>query len=90
MIGGLSDRFKMEYDELNGLYKASVLLKQSYYNYLYVLKDQEGKLDYSFTEGSHFETENDYTILVYHKNVYYGYDELIGISQKNSAASSPY
>ncbi|MBR9860946.1 DUF5103 domain-containing protein [bacterium] len=93
IYGGLSDwqckeEFKMHYDSATGMYKASVLLKQSYYNYHYVLKDKEGNIDYSFTEGSHYETENDYTILVYHRNVYYGYDELIGIATRNSLAEA--
>lgn len=80
------DAFRMKYDAAAGAYKASVRLKQSYYNYLYVMQDKEGKLDYTFTEGSHYETENDYTILVYHKNVFYGYDELIGVINQNSRA----
>ena len=82
------DEFKMQYDEASGMYFAKVRLKQSYYNYVYVLQDEEGKIDYSFTEGSHQETENDYTILVYHKNVFYGYDELIGTATKNSTSEN--
>jgi len=49
-----------------------------------VLKDKEGNIDYTFTEGNHQETENDYTILMYHKNVSYGYDELIGMTTRNT------
>ena len=82
----LREQFKMSYDPANNWYYGSALLKQSYYNYLYVLKDDQGQLDFTFTEGSHFETENDYTILVYHKNIFYGYDELIGSIKKNSGA----
>lgn len=82
------DEFKMAYDAERGMYYAMVKLKQSYYNYLYVLKDKKGELDFSFTEGNHFETENDYTILVYHKNVFYGYDELIGVATQNSAVEN--
>ena len=75
----------MHYDEENEMYFTQVKLKQSYYDYVYVLEDEEGHIDYSFTEGSHRETENDYTVLVYHRNVFYGYDELIGSVQKNSS-----
>lgn len=80
----LNDRFKMTYWPDYDMYSCAALLKQSYYNYHYVIKDKEGNLDYSFTEGNHQETENDYTILVYHKNVFYGYDELIGVHTKNT------
>lgn len=80
----LKDEFKMEYFPDYNMYGCSALLKQSYYNYHYVLKDKEGNIDYTFTEGNHQETENDYTIMIYHKNVSYGYDELIGMITSNT------
>ncbi|MFT7230287.1 MAG: hypothetical protein ACI9GO_000752, partial [Bacteroidia bacterium] len=78
------ENFKMKYWPDFGMYSTSALLKQSYYSYHFVLKDKEGNIDYTFTEGNHQETENDYTILIYHKNVFYGYDELIGANVRNS------
>ena len=78
------EQFKMKYWSEYDMYSCSALLKQSYYNYLYVLKDKDGNIIYDQTEGNHQETENDYTILVYHKNVFYGYDELIGVHNQNS------
>ena len=80
----LQEKFKMKYWPDFGMYSTSALLKQSYYSYHFVLKDKEGNIDYTFTEGNHQETENDYTILIYHKNVFYGYDELIGANVRNS------
>jgi|TARA_B110000879_G_scaffold174505_1_gene227303 hypothetical protein len=80
----LQEKFKMKYFPDYDMYGVSVLLKQSYYNYHFVLKDKEGNIDYTFTEGNHQETENDYTILIYHKNVFYGYDEIIGATTRNS------
>ncbi|NBV57488.1 MAG: DUF5103 domain-containing protein [Bacteroidetes bacterium] len=80
----LKDKFKMTYSSELNMYTCPVLLKQSYYNYHFVLRDKEGNIDYTFTEGNHQETENDYTILVYHKNVFYGYDEIIGLASRNS------
>lgn len=80
----IKDKFKMTYSSELKMYTCSVLLKQSYYNYHFVLRDKDGKIDYTFTEGNHQETENDYTILVYHKNVFYGYDEIIGLATRNS------
>jgi hypothetical protein len=78
------DKFKMTYSPELKMYTCSVLLKQSYYNYHFVLRDKDEKIDYTFTEGNHQETENDYTILLYHKNVFYGYDEIIGLATRNS------
>lgn len=80
----MKDQFKMKYWPDYKMYGVSTLLKQSYYNYHIVLKDKEGNIDYTMTEGNHQETENDYTLLVYHKNVYYGYDELIGLATANT------
>ena len=80
----IKDKFKMTYSPELKMYTCSVLLKQSYYNYHFVLRDKDGKIDFTFTEGNHQETENDYTVLVYHKNVFYGYDEIIGLATRNS------
>ncbi len=80
----LKDEFKMTFSPELNMYTCPVLLKQSYYNYHFILRGKDGKIDYSFTEGNHQETENDYTILVYHKNVFYGYDEIIGLGFRNS------
>lgn len=78
--------FKMNYMEGRGFYTQSVLLKQGYYNYHYVVaKEGSDQPEYAFTEGNHFETENDYTVLVYHHNMYYNYDELIGVLRLNSS-----
>lgn len=89
IYGELSDwqtneKFKMKYFPDFDMYGASILLKQSYYNYHFVLQNKDGYLDHSFTEGNHQETENDYTILIYHKNVFYGYDEIIGATTRNT------
>lgn len=80
------DEFKMQYDTLNNVYEADVLLKQGYYNYMYcVVKDgAKNKGDLTHYEGTYFETENDYTILVYYRNPVLYYDELIGIQTFNS------
>lgn len=58
----LLPEFKLEYDnELRG-YRGDALLKQGWYDYIYYTPG-----DPYVIEGSHFETENDYDILVYVK-----------------------
>ena len=49
--------------------------------YFYVIKDENGKPSETTFEGSSSQAENEYLILVYHKNVKYKYDELIGASK---------
>lgn len=81
----LQEKYKMTYLPAYQGYYAMVKLKQSYYNYWYVTQDEQSKTaDLIFTEGNHFETENDYHILIYHRNPFYGYDELIGYHLLNS------
>ena len=75
----LNDRSLMEYREESGTYEKSVLLKTGLYNYQYVLME-EGDVKPSFkqTEGSFFETENEYAITVYYRPTGARYDRLIG------------
>lgn len=83
----LNEKYKMTYYPEKQAYYLAVKLKQSYYNYHLVVKDADGKLDYRYTEGNHAETENDYTVLIYHKDAFYGYDRLIGKQNFNSRTS---
>lgn len=81
----LDDRYRLEYNEKEQLYSASVMLKQGYYNYQYVFVDDSVKTpDISYTEGNHFETENEYMILVYYKGFGSRYEKLTGYKVINS------
>ena len=66
----------MKYDEEEGIYRASILLKQGYYDYMYYVKSPNQK-SYAF-EGSHFQSENEYDILVYHRTPGKINDEVVG------------
>lgn len=66
-------------------YELNLFLKQGYYNYLYVLKENGKKYgNESLIEGSHHETENDYTIYVYYHETGSMYDRLIAVNFLNS------
>ncbi|MCX6296554.1 MAG: DUF5103 domain-containing protein, partial [Bacteroidetes bacterium] len=66
-------------------YECTLYLKQGYYNYEYVfLKDGEVAADETLIEGTHYETEDDYTIYVYHRQAGTFYDQLIGVKRLNS------
>lgn len=66
-----------------GVYATDVLLKQGVYNYQYIVTDEKGKIDEQRLEGSHFETENFYTILVYYRAPVDRTDRLVGIKHIN-------
>ncbi len=69
---------KMEYNYKKKGYEASILFKQGYYNFLYVMLPNNSKVgDATWVEGNHSETHNMYTILVYHRSRGEMYDELI-------------
>lgn len=63
-------------------YELSLLLKQGYYNYMYVYVP-EGALiaDHVNLEGSFWETRNEYQIFVYYKEFSGRYDRLIAFNQ---------
>ena len=68
-----------------GAYELTMLLKQGYYNYMYVYVPQGSRTaDHTNLEGSFWETENDYQIFVYYRDRAARYDRLIGYRQLNS------
>lgn len=85
----LKEEFKMHYDKSRNAYYGEAMLKQGYYSYWYVTPDAKdaSKPDLGLTEGNHFQTENDYHILIYHKNQFLQYDELLGVSRLSSAGN---
>ena len=77
----------MDFDERKMVYYKRLTLKQGFYSYQYVVKDNEGKTamaSYDYTEGNYWETENSYTILVYYRPFGGRHDELVGIRQISS------
>lgn len=80
------EEFKMAYDTINKNYYQNVLLKQGYYNYMYCfVKDGSKNVgDISYIEGTYYETENDYMVLVYYRNPMENFDQLIGMKTRNT------
>ena len=77
---------EMEFDLKQGVYQKTLLLKQGYYSYNYILRDRNVPYDlddFTETEGNHFETENSYTILVYYRAPGTLNDQLLGFTSIN-------
>lgn len=90
IVGGLTSwqldgSSRMYFNPKHKGYELNLFLKQGYYNYMYVLKEN-GKTtgDESFIEGSHWETENDYTIYVYYHETGSLFDRLLAVNFVNS------
>jgi hypothetical protein len=76
------DYSRMLYNRARRGYEMTFLLKQGYYNYLYVYRSKDGStLDEIMVEGSHWETENDYEVMVYYRPTGGSYDRLVGYSR---------
>ncbi|MBC6368602.1 DUF5103 domain-containing protein [Algoriphagus sp. AK58] len=83
MLGSLSGwgkmpEAKMIYDPKTNLYSTSLLLKQGWYDYQYGFVGEGGEIDTQSFEGSHFQTENEYEVLVYYRALGSRYDQLVG------------
>ncbi len=90
VFGGLSDwelkpECKMVYNDINTSYVGKILLKQGYYNYMYVVVDAEDptKIDESYLEGDWYESENEYIVLVYYRPFGARYDRLMAVRTIN-------
>jgi hypothetical protein len=76
---------EMTWNFNTGAYELSLLLKQGYYNYIYVyVPDGSPVADHTNIEGSFWEAENDYQIFVYYREMSSRYDRLVGYRQLNS------
>ncbi|MDR1455728.1 MAG: DUF5103 domain-containing protein [Tannerella sp.] len=70
---------RMEYNAETGCYEKAVLLKQGYYNYQYVfLPHGAAGGELLRTEGSHYQTENEYAVTVYYRPMGARYDRIVG------------
>jgi len=74
-----SESNKMKYVESTGLYMGNLLLKQGLYDFIYYLPEKKEN-PYAL-EGSHFETLNEYEILVYFHDPMLNTDLLLGYVQ---------
>lgn len=79
---GKSPEAKMVWDNKLKVYQTTLLLKQGWYDYQFALNSEEGFSTDPF-EGSHFETENEYEVLVYFRNLGSRYDQLVSYINLN-------
>jgi hypothetical protein len=76
---------RMTYNAVTRTFECTLLLKQGWYNYEYMyLRSGQTAGEPTLFEGSHYETENDYLILVYYRNQRDRYDRLIVTKTANS------
>ncbi|MEO5910340.1 MAG: DUF5103 domain-containing protein [Pelobium sp.] len=77
---------RMLYNPSTKIFTLSMPIKQGVTDYHYTWADENGKIldDHAF-DGSFFETENDYQVLIYYRGPGARYDELISFTELNTA-----
>ncbi|MEZ7497556.1 DUF5103 domain-containing protein [Flavobacterium sp. Arc3] len=81
----LTPEFKMDYNPKKGIYEKALLIKQGFTNFEYVIVDRKGAIDNkNAIDGNFYQTENDYTILVYYRKNTDRYDRVVGKGNANS------
>ncbi len=80
----IDESTKMVFDELLNVYTNSMLLKQGFYNYKYIVVNNDKSIDEGAISGDFYQTENNYKVIVYYKDLGARYDKIIGIGEGSS------
>ena len=75
----IDDETELTYNFDDSSYRGSILMKQGFYNYTFATVDEFGNVDTNEINGSFFQTENQYTVIVYFKPFGSLYDRVIGM-----------
>ncbi|MEO8588884.1 MAG: DUF5103 domain-containing protein [Flavobacteriales bacterium] len=90
VYGAFSDfqckpEYRMTWEPETSAYTLSALLKQGFYDFAYATQPSgSAAADITAVEGSHYETENDYLVLVYFSDRIKRCDRLVGMRFVNS------
>lgn len=84
----LTDENKLTYDAAKGRFHGKIKLKQGLYDFKYIWLDENNKINETAFEGSFFETENNYQVLVYHRRPGSRFDDLIGFANINNVKNA--
>ncbi|MEA2041015.1 MAG: DUF5103 domain-containing protein [Bacteroidota bacterium] len=80
-----SERDRLSYNTDSKSYELRRLLKQGFYNYMYVLRNVKNNvLTLENTERNFYQTENDFVIYFYYKRPAGNYTQLLGVKIVNS------
>ncbi|MGJ5642419.1 DUF5103 domain-containing protein [Formosa sp. S-31] len=80
----VNNETKMTYNQNKGIYEGTLLLKQGFYNYKFVTKDESNQVDEGEIGGNFYQTENDYKVIVYYRELGGRYDKIIGLGEASS------
>ena len=75
---------KMTYNSKRNVYETTLLMKQGFYNYKYVVLDSDKNLNEGAISGNFDETENNFKVIAYYRDLGARYDRLIGMGEASS------
>ncbi|MGV6830925.1 MAG: type IX secretion system plug protein [bacterium] len=75
---------ELKYNEREQIYETSFKLKQGFYNYKYVVLRSDDTLDEGAISGNFWQTENNYKVLIYYRDLGARYDRIIGFNEVSS------
>lgn len=81
----LNENNLMAYDPIKKRYQCNLKFKQGFYNYKYVALDANGNINEGAIGGNHWQTENNYKVIVYYRPLGGRYDLVIGYGGANSS-----
>jgi len=86
----LNEDSRLQYNDERKAYEKTLFLKQGSYNYKYVFVSStdvqpNGRPSVRQTEGSYWQTENEYQIYIFYKPMGGKYDQLIGFTTLKSS-----
>ncbi len=79
-----SKDYEFKYNPSTKGYDLDLFLKNGYYEYLIGTAGGDSRFDFATAEGNWYETENEYTILVYYRSFSGRYDQLVGVNNFHS------
>ncbi len=87
IMGGLTywqflNEAELTYNYEKEGFEASLLLKQGYYNYHFLMLPNDSKIgDIELIEGNFFDNNNEYSFFVYYKPIGGRYDRLVNVTR---------
>lgn len=79
----INSNFLLKYNPEKHIFEGKILLKQGFYNYKFATKTKN-EIDWNAFSGNHYQTENNYTAIVYYRPSGELYDRVIGMATLNT------
>ncbi|GAA4956299.1 DUF5103 domain-containing protein [Algibacter agarivorans] len=80
----IDDSTEMKYNTEYDIFQNTMLLKQGFYNYKFIVVNKDGSIDEGFIGGNFYQTENNYKVLVYYRDLGARFDKIIGVGEGSS------